>query len=944
MVRAVIATLIMCVWVIPHAAARQLPAGFFEFAVPGPWNQAIGLTYASTDAPTYGRLYVWERGGRVWTVENGVKASSPFLDISEEVGNWRDFGLVGFALDPHFTTNGYVYLAYVVDYHHLKHFGTAEYSPTANEYLKDTIARVTRYTARSTDGFRSVDPASRLVLVGESITTGVPICHQSHGIGALTFGEDGTLLVACGDGASFETTDTGGPINGSSNTALADGIIKPKEDVGAFRAQLVDSLSGKILRIDPETGDGVPSNPFYDNANPRAPRSRVWALGMRNPYRFSVIPGTGSPNPADATPGTLLVGDVQWSAFEEIDVVDGPGKNLGWPLFEGLTPMANYQAAATLNLDAPNPLACGGHLMFRSLCVQESLSPSWPNPCDANEQIDASTPRFMHTRPVLDWSHAAASARAPAFSGNSATTSEVGNVDGPTGESFQGNCVTAGVWYDTGLYPPAYDGSYFFADYGRKWIRNLTFNPDGSVREVRPFLPDGSAAIVCLVRHPSGDLVYASFDGAGVSTLRRITFAGAGNLPPTAAASATPMFGASPLTVQFSSAGSLDPENLPLTYEWDFGDGGSKSTLPNPVHTYSDELDVTSLGTVIARVYDLSPPGPQGSGNHDKEIIRDGDRPPSGSNDLLRQFDTFHSGDQGNSDWVGYSFPQDIEFTSLLFQDGVHAPTGGYFNTITVQYSTDPHLLNWQIAQNVVFSPVYAGQNLPNFQTYRISFTPVTARGIRIRGIPGGADKYISVAELRVYTRGQVGTDPRCYPVTLRVTDITGASATADLNVAANNTPPQVQITSPVDGTQYVNFRPTLVPLAAVVSDDSGQGGLSCSWQVLLHHNNHVHPEPIDLNCTSTAVVSPHDGDCNDMYYEFRLTVSDGCLSTTRSVNMFPNCCAADFNNDGFGDALDYDAFVNVFITADPAADYNGDEFVDAIDYDLFITAFLNGC
>ena len=70
--------------------------------------------------------------------------------------------------------------------------------------------------------------------------------------------------------------------------ALADGIIRPKEDVGAFRAQLVDSLNGKVLRIDPATGNGLPSNPYYDAANPRSARSRVWALGMRNPYRMSL--------------------------------------------------------------------------------------------------------------------------------------------------------------------------------------------------------------------------------------------------------------------------------------------------------------------------------------------------------------------------------------------------------------------------------------------------------------------------------------------------------------------------------------------------------------------------------------------------------------------------------------------------------------------------------
>ena len=83
---------------------------------------------------------------------------------------------------------------------------------------------------------------------------------------------------------------------------------QPAENVGAFRAQLVDSLSGKILRIDPATGNGLPSNPFYDPRAPRAPRSRVWVLGLHDPQHFTVRPGSGSPRVADGRPGRLITG------------------------------------------------------------------------------------------------------------------------------------------------------------------------------------------------------------------------------------------------------------------------------------------------------------------------------------------------------------------------------------------------------------------------------------------------------------------------------------------------------------------------------------------------------------------------------------------------------------------------------------------------------------
>jgi len=88
-----------------HVRGASLPTGFSEQAIGGTWNEAVGLLFEDD-----GRMYVWERAGRVWIVENGVKSSSPLIDIHEEAGGWRDFGLLGFALDPNFRANGYIYL------------------------------------------------------------------------------------------------------------------------------------------------------------------------------------------------------------------------------------------------------------------------------------------------------------------------------------------------------------------------------------------------------------------------------------------------------------------------------------------------------------------------------------------------------------------------------------------------------------------------------------------------------------------------------------------------------------------------------------------------------------------------------------------------------------------------------------------------------------------
>ena len=255
-------------------------------------------------------MYVVERKGKVWIVENGVRLPQPFIDISDEVGGWRDYGMLGFALHPNFAANGYVYLLYVVDTHHLLTGGDPAngYDPATNLYFDATIGRITRYTADPTNDRKTVLPESRFVLLGETASTGFPIMHQSHGTGALVFGMDGTLMATSGDGACYVHGDMGSDADTYFQHALDYGIIGADQNIGVLRSQYLGSLSGKLVRLDPETGDGLPSNPFWDPANPRSVRSRTWALGLRNPYRFSLKPGSGSHDPADAQPGNLLPG------------------------------------------------------------------------------------------------------------------------------------------------------------------------------------------------------------------------------------------------------------------------------------------------------------------------------------------------------------------------------------------------------------------------------------------------------------------------------------------------------------------------------------------------------------------------------------------------------------------------------------------------------------
>ncbi|MBL8860420.1 MAG: PQQ-dependent sugar dehydrogenase [Planctomycetes bacterium] len=872
----------------------QWPASFTSVPIASGWQQPVGIAFAPS-----GALFVWEKAGRVWSVVNGVKSAQPVIDIAEEVGDWRDHGLLGFALDPDFATNGRVYLGYVVDYHHLRWFGTQQYSPTTNQYFHDTIARVTRY---------ELDPStfalvhgSRSILLGESITTGIPITHQSHGMGTLAFGSDGSLLVSCGDGAGYEGVDAGGPVTGSSNTALADGILRPKEDVGAFRAQLVDSHSGKVLRLDPATGNGLSSNPYFDPAAPRAPRSRVWTLGLRNPFRMAVQPGTGSVDPQAGDPGTLWIGDVGWNAFEELDVVDGPGFNLGWPLHEGLEPMWTYQAQSTRNLDAPNPLFGSGgctqeHFAFRDLLVQDTLAtPSWPNPCNGSQQIPTTIPRFEHVRPLVDWGHGG-TARARTWSGNSAAIAEVDSPTSPVqGPQWNGNSIIAGAWLAGGAYPSEYQGCYFFADFVGGWIRRFV---PGAPAQVLPFATGAEIqGIVFLGQDPaSGDLHFIRYAEFGASEVRRVLHGT--NLPPIAVAAPAVSYGPAPLAVQFSSAGSSDPEGAPLEYSWDFGDGAA-STLPHPLHVFQPIVDVTAQGTFIARVLELAPPGPQGGGNSDPEVLRDGDYPPVGSWDSSRQYDTFHFGDQGAFDWIGWSFPATKTFRGLVFQEGRHFFDGGWFDDWRVEVGDGA---TWTVVPGAVMTPAYPGNDGIDYQTFRISFPPAVGTRLRLAGDPGGSANFISAGELRVLAEDpSLQSTPVRRDVTLTVRDPLGSTSSTTVLVSLNNTPPAVSITSPANLSLYPLGAPVVLPLTASISDaEHAAGELSCAWQVSLHHDDHNHPEPLDPNCATSALITPEGCDGQEYYFQVTLTVTDAAgLAGSDAVRLYPDCapvvlCAGD--------------------------------------------------
>lgn len=588
----------------------DLPPNFIDELYSPGWRSAVGFEFDAN-----GRLYAWSKPGLVYIGEDGQQLEQPLLDIREEVASYGDHGLLGFALHPNFLNNGYFYLYYVVDRHHLLYYGTPDYSPAADIKDEATIARITRYTADPATGMTTVIPGSRKILVGESISTGFPILHRSHGGGALAFGNDGTLLASCGDGGSYAGTDVGDESAGAfGQQALADRIITPAENVGAFRSQLVNSLNGKLIRIDPNTGDGLSSNPFYDSANPRSPASRVWALGLRQPFRFVHMPGTGSHQPEDGDPGVFYLGDVGWAFWEELNVVKEGGQNFGWPIYEGVKQRWQYSTRKIANLTAPNPVSgqngCDNAYFFFSDLLQEaSLEPDpfFENPCDPSSDIPSDIPRFLHSRPMFTfsnttWNSEEQNTYLPTFDseGNGTFVSLLDSTSTVEADTFSGSSCVAGVFYTGNTFPAEYQMSFLAMDYDG-WMRKIDYSPDHEALAIEPFFGDGKFIVDAKVNPIDGCIYYLNY--AFNSSIRRICYGT--NPAPTAKMKFDQNYGPSPLTVQFQGDQSADPEGEPLTYLWEFGDGES-STEPNPTHIFTSSSSAPTSFEVSLQVEDSS--------------------------------------------------------------------------------------------------------------------------------------------------------------------------------------------------------------------------------------------------------------------------------------------------------------------------------------------------
>lgn len=596
--------------------------GFNNQLVSDEFDQPVGITFLDSLA------FVWEKKGQVYLLINGQKQDPAVLDISEEVAGFYDSGLLGFALDPDFYQNGYVYLFYAVDRHHLMHYGTPDYDPNENDFFNASICRLTRYQLNADEGFKTVVEGSRKILLGETPEDGVPFLTYTHGTGTVLFGRDGSMLLSTGDGSAYHNHYMGKysdeRLEDSHDVqGLEDGIISEAEDVGGFRAQYLYGLNGKILRIDPETGQGLPSNPFYDAASPDAPVSKVWALGLRNPYRMTLKPGTGSTNPEDGNPGTLYIGDVGFYTWEELNILQDGGENFGWPIYEGLNKFPPYNQFDVYNEREENPLypQCEDqYFSFHDLIKQPNFQHDvdFTNPC-YGDPIPEDVPTFMHKRPAITYSNSAASppvkTQIPDFNEDGDPIAvDVEDLENPV-EPFDGTSAIGGCFYTGEAFPSEYHQKYFMADYSDGSIKVMDFNDEEEFKGAE-IMTDTLGAIVHLDMNPDDGCLYYTKLNPG--ELRKICFGG--NISPVAQFEYDEKYGDSPHTVQFTGENSYDNDGEIVDFEWDFGDG-SLSQEANPEHTF------TADGTVAYEV-SLTVTDNEGATHTTEDVISVNNTPP----------------------------------------------------------------------------------------------------------------------------------------------------------------------------------------------------------------------------------------------------------------------------------------------------------------------------
>jgi glucose/arabinose dehydrogenase len=260
--------LLLSVLVLTTSIAFSQTVAIQSFATG--FSGAVEITHAGDS-----RLFVVQQGGLIRVLNsNGTVNSTPFLNLSSIIASGGERGLLGLAFHPNYASNGYFFV---------------NYTNTSG----DTV--IARFSVNSTNPDVAINSGTILMTISQP--------YSNHNGGSIKFGQDGCLYIGMGDGGS-----AGDPGN---------------------RAQNINENLGKMLRIDVNTTIA----PYYTSpaGNPYigiAGNDEIWAIGLRNPWKFSF----------NRLNGDLWIADVGQNNIEEIDKVTSPltaGLNFGWKCYEG---------------------------------------------------------------------------------------------------------------------------------------------------------------------------------------------------------------------------------------------------------------------------------------------------------------------------------------------------------------------------------------------------------------------------------------------------------------------------------------------------------------------------------------------------------------------------------------------------------------------------------
>ncbi|MEV4758626.1 carbohydrate-binding protein [Micromonospora sp. NPDC049559] len=515
--------------------------------------QQVTLAYGSAETGEAMSLAVLPDRSVLHTARDGT------LRITDAAGNTKvsgtldvythdEEGLQGVAADPNFASNRYVYLYYSPKLN--TPAGDAPVTGTAADWntWKGELY-LSRFTL-NTDG--TLNKASEKVVLRVPNDRG-QCCHVG---GDIDFDAAGNLYLTTGD-------DTN-PFESAGASPLDERTDRNPQFDAQRSSGNTNDLRGKLLRIKPNA-DGTYSIPSGNLFPPGTANTRpeIYGMGFRNPFRMSVDKATGIVYLGDygpdggEQPGRGPAGQV------EFDRITGPG-NYGWPYCTGTNTQAEtyYEWNFATNSTGPQyNCAAPVNNSFRNTGLT-NLPPAKPS-----------------------WIR---------YGGTAGSPPEFGSGS----ESPMGGPVYR---YDAALnsavkFPADLNGHFFAGEYGRRWIKAIDVNADGSPGAIANF-PWTGTQVMDLAFGPDGALYVLDYGtGSNNSGVYRIEYK-PGAKAPTAVATANRTSGAAPLTVQFSSAGSSDPEGGALTYSWNFGDGTS-STAANPSKTYNSNGNYTATLTV----------------------------------------------------------------------------------------------------------------------------------------------------------------------------------------------------------------------------------------------------------------------------------------------------------------------------------------------------------